>query len=174
MPFTPLHMGPGLLIKAILQGSFSLIIFGWAQIMMDLQPLFALTTGIGDLHGISHTYPAATVITILSALSGKQLTEFCLKFRGSAYKTTPVTITWPVALFSAFIGTFSHVLLDSIMHGDITPFYPFTLSNELLEFISVNQLHTFCIYSGLIGAGLYVLVRFVSRKQNQNNQSHNR
>ena len=28
MPFTPLHMGPGLLVKALLQGSFSLMVFG--------------------------------------------------------------------------------------------------------------------------------------------------
>lgn len=29
MPFTPFHMGPGLLVKALLQGSFSLMVFGW-------------------------------------------------------------------------------------------------------------------------------------------------
>ncbi len=39
MPFTPFHMGPGLLIKAVLQGAFSLMVFGWAQIVMDIQPL---------------------------------------------------------------------------------------------------------------------------------------
>jgi hypothetical protein len=39
MPFTPYHMGPGILIKALLQGSFSLMVFGWAQIVMDIQPL---------------------------------------------------------------------------------------------------------------------------------------
>lgn len=32
MPFTPFHMGPGLLVKALLQGSFSLMVFGWTQI----------------------------------------------------------------------------------------------------------------------------------------------
>lgn len=40
-------MGPGLLIKALLQGSFSLLVFGWAQIVMDLQPLLVLLTGEG-------------------------------------------------------------------------------------------------------------------------------
>ena len=39
MPFTPLHMGPGIAVKAVLQGSFSLMVFGWAQIVMDIQPL---------------------------------------------------------------------------------------------------------------------------------------
>jgi hypothetical protein len=38
MPFTPFHMGPGLLMKVGLQGSFSLMVFGWTQVLIDLQP----------------------------------------------------------------------------------------------------------------------------------------
>ena len=82
MPFTPLHMGPGILIKALLQGSFSLMVFGWAQIVMDIQPLFVLVTGEGHLHGFSHTYIGATLLAILSALSGKYLSEIGLKILG--------------------------------------------------------------------------------------------
>ena len=67
MPVTPFHMGPGIIIKAILQGFFSLIIFGWAQILMDLQPLFVIITGQGNLHGFSHTYIGATLIALISA-----------------------------------------------------------------------------------------------------------
>ena len=63
MPFTPFHMGPGILIKALLQGSFSLMVFGWAQILMDIQPLVALITSKGQLHGFSHTYIGASLIT---------------------------------------------------------------------------------------------------------------
>jgi len=48
MPFTPIHMGPGILIKAILHGGFSLMVFGWAQIIMDIQPLGVLT--VSQLH----------------------------------------------------------------------------------------------------------------------------
>ena len=44
MPFTPLHMGPGVLVKAVFQGGFSLMVFGWAQIVMDIQPLVVLLT----------------------------------------------------------------------------------------------------------------------------------
>jgi len=55
MRFTPLHMGPGVLIKSMLQGSFSLMVFGWSQIVMDVQPLLVMITGDGHLHGFSHT-----------------------------------------------------------------------------------------------------------------------
>ena len=78
MPFTPIHMGPGLFIKSILQGSFSLMVFGWTQIVMDIQPLLVLITGEGHLHGFSHTYIGATLIAIFSGLTGKYLSQFGL------------------------------------------------------------------------------------------------
>jgi len=112
MPFTPFHMGPGILIKALLQGSFSLMVFGWAQIVMDIQPLIVLVTKQGQLHGFSHTYIGATLIAVFSALTGKYLSEFGLKFIGISNKYKPLFIRWWVVFLSAFIGTYSHVILD--------------------------------------------------------------
>jgi len=157
MPFTPYHMGPGIIIKAMLQGSFSLMVFGWAQIIMDIQPLVVLITGEGHLHGFSHTYVGATLLAIFSALSGKCLSEVDLFVLG-LNKQWQVNIAWWVSFLSAFIGTFSHVLLDSIMHADVKPFYPITTSNPLLELISVKSLHKFCLISGLIGGTLYFVI----------------
>ena len=78
MPFTPFHMGPGILLKAILQGSFSLMVFGWTQIVMDIQPLIVLIMQEGHLHGFSHTYLGASLIAILSAVTGKYLAQIGL------------------------------------------------------------------------------------------------
>ncbi len=157
MPFTPLHMGPGLLIKSVLQGSFSLMIFGWAQIAMDIKPLIVMINGEGHIHGFTHTYIGASLIAIFAAITGKYLSEFGLKFFEIP---TPNSgkIFWWVSFLSAFIGTFSHVFLDSIMHADVQPFYPISLLNGLHQYISVGLLHKFCIYSGLIGAAIYYLV----------------
>lgn len=157
MPFTPFHMGPGLLVKALLQGSFSLMVFGWAQIIMDVQPLVVLLSGEGHLHGFSHTYIGATLIGLGSALTGKYAAEFGLRFIGQARY---LPISWPVAITSAFIGSFSHVLLDSVMHADVEPFSPFMLDNPFLGFISVGALHKFCLYSGLLGVALYFAVSY--------------
>jgi len=167
MPFTPFHMGPGILIKAVLQGSFSLMVFGWAQIVMDLQPLFVLLIGEGHLHGFSHTYVGATLLAIFSALSGKYLSEIGLKVIGMANKSNPINIAWWVALVSAFIGTYSHVLLDSLMHGDIEPFYPFSQENSLLGLISISELHQYCLYSAVIGALIYYSIQYAVKKYNK-------
>ncbi|MEP1551153.1 MAG: metal-dependent hydrolase [Paraglaciecola sp.] len=158
MPFTPIHMGSGILIKSLLRGSFSLMVFGWTQIVMDIQPLIVLLSGEGHLHGFSHTYIGATIIAILAGISGKYLSEFGLMVLRISKYENPISIAWWVVFLSAFIGSFSHVLLDSIMHLDVEPFYPFTLDNAFLGVISVPVLHKVCLYSGLIGAAIFYSV----------------
>lgn len=155
MPFTPIHMGPGILVKALLQGGFSLMVFGWTQIVMDIQPLIVMITGEGHLHGFTHTYIGAILIAFFSALTGKHLSELGLKILKLSKDIKPIDIAWWVVFLSAFIGSFSHVLLDSIMHSDVEPFFPFTLDNQFLGLISVSVLHKVCLYSGLVGAAIY-------------------
>ncbi len=161
-------MGPGIFIKALLRSSFSLMVFGWSQIVMDIQPLIVLISGEGHLHGFSHTYIGAILLAVFSALSGKYLSEIGLYIL-YINNQCQIKISWWVAFVSAFIGTFSHVVLDSIMHSDVVPFYPFTFSNNLLGIISVAHLHKLCIYSAFIGGiiyfGVYGLQKFNKRSQ---------
>ena len=164
MPFTPFHMGPGLLLKGLLQGSFSLVVFGWTQIIMDLQPLAVMVTGTGELHGFSHTYVGASLIAIVSGVSGKYFAEWLL--RGlPAGPRRGLTIAWWVALSSALIGAYSHVVLDSIMHADMHPMYPFSQANSLLGLLSVTALHRLCIYSALTGGVIYLAALYLIRRR---------
>lgn len=162
MPFTPIHMGPGIAIKALLQGSFSLMVFGWAQIIMDIQPLIVIITGEGHLHGFSHTYLGATLLACVAALSGKRLSEFGLLVIDISKQENPIKISWAITFISAFIGTYSHVILDSIMHSDVQPFYPLWLSNNLYDLITIEALHKVCIYSGLAGAVIHYSLQYLS------------
>src|SRR5688500_10795308 len=116
-------MGPGILVKALLQGSFSLMVFGWSQIVMDIQPLVAIVTGEGRLHGFTHTYVGSTLIAIFSAVTGKYLSQWALVVLSNGAQRG-ITIRWSVAFSSAFIGAYSHVILDSIMHTDMEPLSP--------------------------------------------------
>ncbi len=125
---------------------------------MDLQPLLVILTGKGNLHGFSHTYIGATLIAIFSILTGRwiyQAIMFFIKKDFSEYQKklfdVPKKLTLRVCIISAFIGTYSHVLLDSIMHADVKPFYPINLDNDINLIISINSLHKLCIYTGLLG-----------------------
>jgi membrane-bound metal-dependent hydrolase YbcI (DUF457 family) len=145
-------MGPGLLFKAVLRGSFSLMVFGWSQIVMDIQPLLVILTGQGHLHGITHTYIGASLLALVSALSGKYLAELGLRLTRQACH---VPIGWLTALCSAAIGTYSHIVLDSVMHVDIEPFWPWSSSNQLHGLVDIDTLNWACIGSGLMGTVLY-------------------
>lgn len=157
MPFTPFHMGPGLLIKAIMQGSFSLMVFGWTQILMDIQPLIAMITGEGKVHGFSHTWLGAFCIGMIGAVSGKFMSQWGLKILEVPVKNAE-NIKWIVCFISAFIGSFSHILLDSVMHKDMNPVFSFNQSNFLLGIVSIYTLHMFCFFSGILGAVVYFVV----------------
>ena len=161
MPFTPLHMGAGISGKAVLQGNFSLMVFGWSQIVMDLQPLVVMLTHEGEMHGASHTFVGAAALGVISAVTGKYLTEWTLNFL-SFGRRSRVVIHWWVAFISALLGTFSHVLMDALNYSDVEPFWPFSSVNPLLLFgVTSYQLAMFCIYSAIAGVVVYVVVKII-------------
>jgi hypothetical protein len=148
MPFTPLHMGPAAIIKVALARRFSFMVFGWSQIAIDLQPLVVMLTGRGELHGFSHTLLGATLIALACGLTGKPLGELGLRvLRESAH----LPISWRVSFFSAFLGTYSHIAIDSIMHMDVLPLAPLSALSPIHGLISVGDLHLVCIGAGLLG-----------------------
>ncbi len=157
MPFTPLHMGPGLIVKACMQGTFSLMVFGWSQILIDVQPLVVLLSGKGELHGFSHTYIGATIVAVVSALTGKYLGEIGLRV---LHMENFNPIGWKVAFISAFIGGYSHVFIDGIMHSDMRPLAPFSQQEIFLGIVNIDTLHILCVLSAVIGgAGFYLVER---------------
>jgi membrane-bound metal-dependent hydrolase YbcI (DUF457 family) len=141
-------MGPGLAVKAVMQRRFSLLVFGWSQVAIDLQPLVAMTTGRVELHGFSHTLVGATLIGLLCGATGKHLGEWGLRV---LREPRHLPIRWRVSFGSAFIGTYSHVLIDSVMHVDVLPFAPFSLTRPLHAAISIDALHVLCLATAVVG-----------------------
>ena len=159
MPFTPFHMGPGLALKAVAGRHVSLMLFGFSQVMIDLEPAIRILRNDPFLHGFTHTYLGATLVALVSVALGRPICQWLLDhwrpdpdsallswLRGSG------RITWTAALWGAFLGTFTHVALDSIMHCDIEPLAPISSANPLLRLVSIGWLHVFCVASGLVAA----------------------
>jgi hypothetical protein len=170
MPFTPLHMGPGLAFKAIGGRHFSLMVFGFSQVMMDLEPLIRMILGDSVLHGVTHSYLGATAVGLASVLIGKPFCQWLLAhvrpdpglliwMRGSG------RITSTSAIVGAFFGTYSHVALDSVMHADMRPLAPFNNNNALLHIVAIDAVHTGCIAAGVIGALALAAAYLAARRQ---------
>lgn len=158
MPFTPFHLGPGTVIKAVAGRYFSLTVFGFAQVAIDLEPLIRILRHDSILHGPSHTYLGAFVIGLLALFVGKKACQWLprvwnalFNFKYLEWLQVHSDITWLAASTGAFIGTFSHVLLDSMMHEDMQPFWPISPDNGLLNAIPAPWLYLLCSILGVIG-----------------------
>ena len=147
MPFTPFHLGPGLAFKAVGGKHFSFMVFGGAQVLIDIEPLVGIVQGWPILHGVTHNVLGALIIGLVAGAVGKPISEFVLRLLRIPHHP----IIWPVAFLSAFVGTYSHIALDAVMHRDMEPFWPLAEGDPLLGMMSVEGLHVLCLAAGLLG-----------------------
>jgi hypothetical protein len=166
MPFTPLHMGPALAIKAVAGRRFSITAFGLTQVLMDIEPLVRIVRGDAVLHGATHTYLGSLVV---AAIAVPVCAWLCPRIvRGWNGLVRSHDRKWlverdaiaPSALVAGIvIGALSHVAIDSIMHADMHPYAPFAQASPLLGTVSIDTLHVLCFASGFVGALAWVVAR---------------
>lgn len=159
MPITPFHFGPGLLLKSFGGKGLSWLTFALGNLLLDIEPVaWFLLTG-EPVHRHAHTYLGALLIGILAATAGRPLCEHWQGFWNR--QLSPGQRRWlgvnegiPVgaAWLGALLGTFSHVVLDSVMHADITPWWPLEHPNGLLQLVSIDALQVGCVAAGIWGA----------------------
>ena len=128
------------------------MVFGGSQVLIDIEPGYRMISGDAILHGPSHTIAGALVIGAIATLAGKPVSEFVLKLVRYPFPR----ISWAAAASGAFLGTFSHLFLDAIMHADMAPWAPLSTSNGLLGAISLTTLHVLCVLLGLVGVILFL------------------
>jgi membrane-bound metal-dependent hydrolase YbcI (DUF457 family) len=150
MPFTPFHLGPGALFKAVGGKRFSFMVFGGSQVLMDIEPLVGIIRGSDILHGYTHTLLGALLIGLLAGVIGKPISSFVLQ----RLRIPHYPFTWTASFIGALVGTFSHIGFDAVMHSDMTPWWPIADGNELLAALSMGDLHLLCAVLGLVGGAI--------------------
>ncbi len=121
MPVTPFHAGiPGLL-SCRWPHRVDIFTAAVGSVICDVDFFFFLALGT-PLHGFLHTFAGASAAAAALVL----LAHY---FRGSVVRIKEwlawETVSNPGSLaLGAFIGTFSHVLLDSLIYTDMDPFHP--------------------------------------------------
>lgn len=160
MPLTPFHLGPGILIKGIIPGSFSLSSFALANAAMDVEPLYHLWLSGAPLHGASHSLLGAGLVGIGVALSGRPLITRAWRAYGrwSASASQPAELGKLPVWTGALLGTGSHVLLDALIHADVYLLLPLTSETPLLNVPWTQSVYLGCILSGMLGM-LFILIR---------------
>ena len=167
MPFTPFHLIAGVAAKSARPKYFSWTVFVLANVLIDTEgAYYLLTTGV-VAHKLFHTWFAATIIAVLCATFGKYLCEFGLRIWNNfilnekyvpslKWMRSSSKITKTSAWLSAFIGAYTHILLDSFVALDMKPYFPFSDGNHLLGLISLQNIRYLCIGLFLCGVIIYI------------------
>ena len=150
MPITPFHFGPGAALHALAPKKVSFLAFCAANVLIDVEPLYFMVTHQYPLHRFFHTYIGASLILVAT------LALFVSARWLASVLWVPNLLKWkelalvPVVIGAA-AGAYSHIVLDSLMHSDITPFAPFSDANPLLRAVSLSTLHWSCLGAGAMG-----------------------
>ena len=164
MPFTPFHLGPGLLFGLLLLSYVDFPTFLVASVIVDIEPFLVLTLDLNyPLHGFLHSFLGGTLLAFLLAAAVSKLRSAfspLLSFLKLEQK-----LSFKSILSASLFGVYLHILLDSPVYSDIRPFYPFDfnpfLSNSM--FISF-EVYTLCTLSFICGAVIYA-IRLVFRRR---------
>ncbi len=150
MSITPFHFGPGAALHALAPRQVSFLSFCAANVLIDLESAYNLLAGHYPVHAFFHTYVGASLVVL--AVVGL--------FLGARWFASRVRLDNALGWrelnllqvgVGAALGAYSHVLFDSVMHGDIQPLAPFSSSNALRGMISVGTLHLVCVLLGVLG-----------------------
>ena len=148
MPITPFHFGLGAALHAASPRTVSFLSFCTTNVLIDLESLYNLVHHRHPVHAFLHTYAGATLAALGAITMFLALRWFASRF------WLPDLFGWrslgvkQVAV-GAFLGAYTHVALDSIMHSDIAPFSPFSASNGLYRIVSLDHLHLLCVSLGI-------------------------
>jgi membrane-bound metal-dependent hydrolase YbcI (DUF457 family) len=163
MPITPFHFGPGAAINSLAPKYVSFLAFCTANVLIDIEPLYYMVTRQHPLHRFFHTYIGTTIIMTLTAfiffvaLKLAERIKLPNIFKWQSLKSRSIWL-------GAAAGSYSHIVLDSIMHSDILPLAPFSNENILYQLISLKNLHLFCICSAIAALVIFGVRRLLQTK----------
>ena len=168
----PLHFGPAIMGKAVAPKHFSFLAFGLTQVIMDAEAGFYLMQSSWPVHRFLHSYLGATVVAVVTALLGRPLLGLVIRgwnrlmagrYRGGLQLRPDVPLA--AVASGAFLGGYSHVFLDSIVHADITPFAPWYAGNPLLHVMSITNVMLLCAGMSLSGGIVLLMAAVRSRRR---------
>jgi hypothetical protein len=149
VPFTPFHLGPGLLLKSAFPRRLSLTAFAATQVAVDLEPLYFILRGEYPVHRVLHTVWAAGAVGVGVGLAVSALARGRTARLGVAAREE---FERGAAVLGGLLGGVSHPLLDGLMHRDVHALRPLAETQWVLDAGGVTALHVGCLGAGALGA----------------------
>jgi membrane-bound metal-dependent hydrolase YbcI (DUF457 family) len=158
VPITPFHFGPGMLFHGAAPRHVSFIAFVAANCITDVESVYNVLQGNFPVHRFLHTFVGATLVVVMT------VALFMFTRRMARGVRLPNWFEWqqltlPAVVVGALLGSFSHIVLDGIMHADMRPFAPWSDANPFLHAISLSALHWACISAAVAGGLIWLITR---------------
>jgi hypothetical protein len=155
MPFTPLHLGPALLVALIAYPLLDVPTLLVASVVLDLEPLTIMLLGLPQpLHGQYHSFTLGTLIALAVALAMHLLRLYTEPYMVRMRLGQGTDIRVYVA--SAVLGVWMHVVMDAFIYSDVTLLYPFHV-NPLLGLLSPSTVSNLGLVSYPLAIIVYLL-----------------
>ena len=171
MPFTPFHLGPGLGLSLPLRNYLHVPTFLLASIIVDVEPFLVLFLGLNyPLHGYLHTFLLAISVGLIFGYTMFLFERFLEPFYRIFLLETGNSLSLKSFVVAGGLGTGLHVLLDTPLYVDITPFYPIT-TNPFYNPSLTLEIYSLCVWMGIFGAIYYlgILALLMYRKLSKRN-----
>lgn len=165
MPVTPFHFGAGLAVKAAAPQRFGLLAFCTANVIIDVEPLYYALTGQYPLHRFFHTLPGALIAAVVTVFLVWVL-RAVLQWLHLNRSLVKAEVASPGVWLGALSGAISHILLDSMVHSDVHPFWPLTSLNPFWGWFSRFEVENFLILLGLAGVAGIILRSVLHHSKN--------
>jgi len=114
MPLTPLHLAVGLPARSFASIKAFIVVNVLIDLEVAMVMFFHMEHQGYNLHSAGHTFSGASYLAIFTILVGIPYRKGFLSWIGGA-----------------FLGAYSHLFLDGLMHWDVQPFYPLIKGNPI-------------------------------------------
>ena len=156
MPFTPFHLGPGLGLGLPLRKHLQAPTLLLASVIVDVEPFLVLFLGLKyPLHGYLHTFLLAIPVGIVLGYTLFLLEKFLQPLYKKSLLETGNSLSLKSFVAAGGLGTGLHVLLDTPLYTDITPFYPIT-TNPFHNPSLTLEIYSLCVWTGAFGIIYYL------------------
>ena len=144
---------------------FWLTSFMLSNVLIDLEVLYYIHRGESPLHRHLHTYVGGVAMGVVAALVMLSLALVARAFipafsrRLGISTPTPIRLMLLQSLAAGLVGGVSHIVLDSFMHRDMHPFWPFARGNSLIGLVGIAELHIALALMGFLGIVIWLFLR---------------
>jgi membrane-bound metal-dependent hydrolase YbcI (DUF457 family) len=129
-----------------------------ANCITDVESIYNVLKGNFPVHRFLHTFVGAAVSAAMT------IALFLFMRRLARSMPLPDWFEWqqlkpPPVIVGALLGSYSHVVLDGIMHADLRPLAPWSDANPFLHAVSLSALHWGCIIAAIAGVLIWLKTR---------------